>query len=48
MPKRLADMGVPTQVLSNVAAAALADHSTATNPRALTEASLLTLLEEAM
>jgi len=48
MPKRLADMGVPTQVLFGVATAALADHSTATNPRALTEESLRGLLEEAM
>lgn len=48
MPKSLGDMGVPTQVLPGVAAAALADHSTATNPRALTEEALLALLREAM
>src|SRR3954466_9759290 len=35
MPKRLAEMGVPSQVLPGIAAAALADHSTATNPRTL-------------
>lgn len=48
MPKRLSDMGVPTQVLTGVAAAALADHSTATNPRPLTEEALLSLLQEAL
>ena len=35
LPASLSQMGVPRQVLPAMAAAALADHSTATNPRPL-------------
>jgi 4-hydroxybutyrate dehydrogenase len=46
MPKTLGAMGVPSQVIPAMAKAALADHSTATNPRPLTEGDLAGLLEE--
>ncbi len=48
MPKSLGAMGVPTQVLPAMAAAAKADHSTATNPRPVSEAEFEALLREAM
>jgi alcohol dehydrogenase class IV len=47
MPKTLTAMGVPTQVFPSVAAAAKADHSTATNPRGVSEAEFEQLLREA-
>jgi alcohol dehydrogenase class IV len=47
MPKTLTEMGVPTQVFPSVAAAAKADHSTATNPRGVSEAEFEQLLREA-
>jgi alcohol dehydrogenase class IV len=47
MPKTLTEMGVPTQVFPSVAAAAKADHSTATNPRAVSESEFEELLRSA-
>jgi alcohol dehydrogenase class IV len=47
LPRSLKEMGVPREILGAMAKAALADHSTATNPRALTEEDLHALLEEA-
>ncbi len=46
LPKSLSAMGLPRQFLPSLAAAGFADHSTATNPRTLTEGDLLALLEE--
>lgn len=48
MPQGLAALGVPTQILPTVAAAALADHSTATNPRPVTEDDFRQLLSDAL
>jgi alcohol dehydrogenase class IV len=47
MPSSLDAMGVPTQVFPSIAAAAKADHSTATNPRTVSEAEFEQLLREA-
>ena len=47
LPKGLGDMGVPREVVADVAEAALADHSTATNPRPVAVADFRRLLEEA-
>jgi 4-hydroxybutyrate dehydrogenase len=46
LPKSLSAMGLPRELLPDLARAGLADHSTATNPRTLTEGDLLALLEE--
>jgi alcohol dehydrogenase class IV len=48
MPKGLTDMGVPTQVLAATAKAAVADHSTATNARPVTEVDFSRILAEAL
>ncbi len=48
MPGNLSAMGVPSQVVHAVAVAAKADHSTATNPRPVSEAEFEGLLREAM
>jgi alcohol dehydrogenase class IV len=48
MPASLSAMGLPTQVIPAMAAAAKADHSTATNPRPVSEAEFQALLREAM
>ena len=47
LPKTLREMGVPSRVFGATAAAAVADHSTATNPRAVAEAEFKQILEEA-
>lgn len=47
LPKGLSEVGVPRQVIPAMAAMALKDHSTATNPRPLTEADFAQLLSEA-
>jgi alcohol dehydrogenase class IV len=47
LPKTLREMGVPSRVFGVTAAAAVADHSTATNPRAVAEAEFNQILEEA-
>jgi alcohol dehydrogenase class IV len=46
LPASLSAMGVPRQVLPAMASAALADHSTATNPRPLAEDDFARLLAE--
>ena len=48
LPKSLSAMGVERQVVPAMAAAALADHSTATNPRPLTQDDFATLLTEVL
>jgi alcohol dehydrogenase class IV len=48
LPKSLSGMGVERQIVPAMAAAALADHSTATNPRPLTEEDFAQLLTEAL
>ncbi len=45
MPKSLSAMGVPREVLPDIAHAAVADHSTATNPRPAGETDYRALLE---
>ena len=47
LPKSLREMGVPMQVLPAMAAAAVADHSTATNPRPASQDDFAALLEAA-
>jgi alcohol dehydrogenase class IV len=47
LPKTLREMGVPSRVFGATAAAGVADHSTATNPRAVTEAEFKQILEDA-
>jgi alcohol dehydrogenase class IV len=47
LPTSLKEMNVPPAVFDAMAQAALADHSTATNPRSVTEADFRRLLEEA-
>ena len=47
MPKGLSDMGVPRQIFPAVVTAALADHSTATNPRPANEKDFQELLAAA-
>jgi 4-hydroxybutyrate dehydrogenase len=47
LPKTLREMGVPSRVFGATAAAAVADHSTATNPRAVAEAEFKQILEDA-
>jgi 4-hydroxybutyrate dehydrogenase len=47
LPKRLSEVGVPRHVIPPMAALALKDHSTATNPRPLTEDDFAQLLAEA-
>ena len=46
LPRGLGAMSLPHGFLPDLARAGFADHSTATNPRTLTEADLLALLEE--
>jgi 4-hydroxybutyrate dehydrogenase len=47
LPKGLAEMGVPREAIDDIAKAAVLDHSTATNPKPVTEADFKALLEEA-
>src|SRR5919107_1755939 len=47
LPRSLSEVGLPPQVIPAMAAMALKDHSTATNPRPLTEADFAQLLSEA-
>jgi 4-hydroxybutyrate dehydrogenase len=47
LPSSLKAMGVPREVLQRMVAGAMADHSTATNPRPLTEQDFTRLFEEA-
>jgi len=47
LPGRLSKVGVPRHVIPSMAALALKDHSTATNPRPLTEEDFTQLLAEA-
>jgi 4-hydroxybutyrate dehydrogenase len=48
MPRGLSEMGVPNRILPATATAAVADHSTATNPRAVAEDDFSRILSEAM
>jgi hypothetical protein len=48
LPAGLRDMGVPEEVLPKMAAGAVADHSSTTNPRPATEADYAALLRSAM
>lgn len=48
LPKNLSEMGVPRECLPLMAERAMADHSTATNPRPLTVEDYRRLFEEAM
>jgi alcohol dehydrogenase class IV len=48
LPARLSEMGVTRELVPAVAAAALADHSTATNPRPPTQENLADLLTEVL
>jgi 4-hydroxybutyrate dehydrogenase len=48
LPKSLSEMGVERQVVPPMAAAAMADHSTATNPRPLTQDDFAKLLTEVL
>jgi alcohol dehydrogenase class IV len=48
MPRSLSEMGVGQEVVPAMAAAALNDHSTATNPRPLTEEDLAAILRETL
>ncbi|MCK0754267.1 iron-containing alcohol dehydrogenase [Chromohalobacter japonicus] len=48
MPKSLREMGVPYEVLQDIAEWSYQDHSTATNPRPATKEDFLQLLNEAM
>jgi alcohol dehydrogenase class IV len=47
LPQSLSEMGVPRDILGAVAAAAVLDHSSATNPRSASEADYRMILEEA-
>jgi hypothetical protein len=47
LPKSLSDMGVPGEILGAVAAAAVVDHSTATNPRPVSEHDFAQILSNA-
>ena len=47
MPTTLAEMGVPQDCSAAIAKSAVEDHSSATNPRAATEADYRTILETA-
>jgi alcohol dehydrogenase class IV len=48
LPKNLSEMGVPRDCLPLMAERAMADHSTATNPRPLTVDDYRRLFDEAM
>ena len=48
MPKGLGAMGVPDSILRETAKAAVADHSTATNPRKIGEDDFMAILTEAL
>ncbi|HKJ62938.1 MAG TPA: iron-containing alcohol dehydrogenase [Hyphomicrobiales bacterium] len=45
LPKSLAEMGLPRDIIPAMSKAAMADHSTPTNPRAMTEAGFIELFE---
>jgi 4-hydroxybutyrate dehydrogenase len=47
LPLRLGALGMPQEMLPRMAELAVADHSTATNPRPAGKADFLALLEEA-
>ncbi len=48
LPRNLAEMGVPADCLPRMIAGAVKDHSSATNPRVMTEADYAVLFEQAM
>jgi alcohol dehydrogenase class IV len=48
MPRGLGEMGVPAGILPAVAAAAVEDHSTATNPRPVSRDDFARILAEAL
>ena len=47
LPRSLSELGVPRDIEGEIAVAALADHSTATNPRPVSEAEFRSLFAQA-